>query len=72
MSSTVRTSGCNSTDVKQQQGHQQQQGRQQALGRQQQQAPYTVKKDCCFPIPSGDVTNQTRPGRELLNYSRPG
>ncbi len=33
---------------------------------------YTVKKDSDFPIPSQDVTNQTLPGRESLNYSRPG
>jgi hypothetical protein len=30
---------------------------------------YTVKKGYCF---SRDVTNQTLPGRELLNYSRLG
>jgi hypothetical protein len=31
---------------------------------------YTVKKVSGFPVPSRDVTNQTLPGRELLNYSR--
>jgi hypothetical protein len=33
---------------------------------------YTVKKVIVFPVPSGDVINQTLHGRELLNYSRPG
>jgi hypothetical protein len=33
---------------------------------------HTVKKIIVFPVPSWDVTNQTLPGRELLNYSRPG
>jgi hypothetical protein len=34
---------------------------------------YTVKeKSIVFPFPRRDVTNQTLPGRELLNYSRPG
>ncbi len=34
--------------------------------------PYTLKKRLSvFPVPSRDVTNQTLPGRELLNYSRP-
>ncbi len=33
---------------------------------------YTVKKDCHFPIPSRDVTDQTLPGREYFNFSRPG
>jgi hypothetical protein len=33
---------------------------------------YTVKKVIVFPVPSRDVTNQTLPGWELLNYSRPG
>jgi hypothetical protein len=34
---------------------------------------YTVKKVIVFPAPSLDVTNQTLPGRELLNfmYQRP-
>jgi hypothetical protein len=31
-----------------------------------------VKKVIVFSVPSRDVTNQTIPGRELLNYSRPG
>ena len=31
----------------------------------------TVKKVSDFPVPSRDVTNQTLPGRELLNYSWP-
>jgi hypothetical protein len=33
---------------------------------------YTVKKGNDFPVPSRYVTNQTLPGRELLNYSRQG
>jgi hypothetical protein len=33
---------------------------------------YTVKKVIVFPVPSRDVTNQTLPGREFLNYSRRG
>jgi hypothetical protein len=33
---------------------------------------YTVKKVIVFPVPSPDVTNQTHPARELLNYSQPG
>ncbi len=33
---------------------------------------YTVKKVSHFPVPSRDVTDQTLPGREKLNYSRPG
>ncbi len=33
---------------------------------------YTVKKATGLPVPSRDVTIQTLPGRELLNYSRPG
>jgi hypothetical protein len=33
---------------------------------------YTVKKVIVFPVPSRDVTNQTLPGREKFNYSRPG
>jgi hypothetical protein len=32
---------------------------------------YTVKKVSGFSVPSQDVTDQTLPGRELLNYSRP-
>jgi hypothetical protein len=32
---------------------------------------YTVKKFIDFPVPSLDVTDQTLPGREKLNYSRP-
>jgi hypothetical protein len=32
---------------------------------------YTVKKVSGFPVPSRDVTDQTLPGRELLNFSRP-
>ncbi len=28
--------------------------------------------DSGFPVPSRDVTNQTLPGREKFNYSRPG
>jgi hypothetical protein len=32
---------------------------------------YTVKKVTYFPVPSRDVTNQTLPGREQFNYSRP-
>ncbi len=34
--------------------------------------PYTVKKVSHFPVFSRDVTDQTLPGREKLNYSRPG
>ncbi len=30
---------------------------------------YTVKKVIDFAVPSRNVTNQTLPGRELLNYS---
>jgi hypothetical protein len=30
------------------------------------------KKGNVFPVPSRDVTFQTLPGRELLNYFRPG
>ncbi len=30
------------------------------------------KKVIGFPVPSRDVTYQTLPGQELLNYSRPG
>ncbi len=30
------------------------------------------KKVIVFPVPSGDVTNQSLPGQDLLNYSRPG
>jgi hypothetical protein len=33
---------------------------------------YTVKKVIIFPGPSQDATNQALPGRELLNYFRPG
>ncbi len=33
---------------------------------------YTVQKVIVFPIPSQNVTNQTLPGRKLLNYSWPG
>jgi hypothetical protein len=33
---------------------------------------YNVKKDIVFTVPSRDVTNQTPPGRESLNYSRLG
>ncbi len=33
---------------------------------------YTVKKVSRFPVPSRDVTNQSVPGREKLNYFRPG
>jgi hypothetical protein len=33
---------------------------------------YTVKKVSGFLVPSWDVTDQTLPGQELLNYSRPG
>jgi hypothetical protein len=33
---------------------------------------YTVKKVSDFHFPSRDITIQTLPGRELLNYSRPG
>ena len=29
-------------------------------------------KTIIFPVPSRDVTNQTLPGREKFNYSRPG
>jgi hypothetical protein len=32
----------------------------------------TVKKVSHFPVPSRDVTDQTLPRREKLNYSRPG
>ncbi len=32
----------------------------------------TVKKVSDFPVSSRDVTNQTLPGREKLNYSPPG
>jgi hypothetical protein len=31
---------------------------------------HTVKKVNDFPVPSRDVTNQTLPGLENLNYSR--
>jgi hypothetical protein len=31
-----------------------------------------VKKFIDFPVPSRDVTDQTLPGREKINYSRPG
>ncbi len=34
--------------------------------------PYTVKKVIDVPVPSRDVTNQTLPGGENFNYSRPG
>jgi len=33
---------------------------------------HTIKKVIVFPVTSWDVTNQTLPGQELLNYSRPG
>ncbi len=33
---------------------------------------YTVKKVSDFPVPIRDVTNQTLPGQESLNYTRPG
>ncbi len=33
---------------------------------------YTAKKIFDFPVPSWDVPNQTLPGREKFNYSRPG
>ncbi len=33
---------------------------------------YTVRKLIDFPVPSRDVTDQTLPGREKFNYSRPG
>jgi hypothetical protein len=33
---------------------------------------YTVKKVIVFPVLNRDVTNQTLPGRELLNYYWPG
>ncbi len=33
---------------------------------------YTVKKVSGFPVPRRDVTYQTLPGREKLNYSSPG
>ncbi len=33
---------------------------------------YTVKKVSVFPVPSRDVTYQTLPGRDNLNFSRPG
>jgi hypothetical protein len=33
---------------------------------------HTVKKVIVFPVPSRDVTNQTFPDQELLNYSLPG
>jgi hypothetical protein len=32
--------------------------------------PYNVKKVIGFPVPSRDITNQTLPGQELLNFSR--
>jgi hypothetical protein len=32
----------------------------------------TVKKIIVFPVLSRDITNQTHPGREILDYSRPG
>jgi hypothetical protein len=35
-------------------------------------AIHCKKKVSGFPVPSRDVTDQTLPGRELLNYSRPG
>ena len=38
----------------------------------QQMRACTVKKVIGFPVPSRDVTNQTHPGRELLNYFRRG
>ncbi len=33
---------------------------------------YTVKKVIGFPVPSGNVTNQTLPGGEYFNYFSPG
>ncbi len=33
---------------------------------------YTVKKVTDFSVPSRDVTNQTLPGKERVNYSPPG
>jgi hypothetical protein len=33
---------------------------------------HTVKMVSDISVPSRDVTYQTRPGRELFNYSRPG
>jgi hypothetical protein len=36
------------------------------------QVVYTVKKVIVFPVSSRDVTDQTLPGREYFNYSRPG
>ncbi len=35
------------------------------------QLQYTVKKVSDFPVPSRDVTYQTLPGRELLNFVSP-
>jgi hypothetical protein len=35
-------------------------------------ARYTVKKVSGFPVPSRDVTNETLPGSEELNYSPSG
>ncbi len=32
---------------------------------------HSEKKFIVFPVPSRDVTNQTLPGQELLNYSQP-
>jgi hypothetical protein len=33
---------------------------------------YTVKKVTDFPVPIQDITDQTLPGMEKFNYSRPG
>jgi hypothetical protein len=33
---------------------------------------YCEKNLAVFSVPSQDITLQTLPGRELLNYSRPG
>jgi hypothetical protein len=33
---------------------------------------HAIKKVIVFPVPSRDVTHQIIPGRELLNFSRPG
>jgi hypothetical protein len=37
-----------------------------------QKGNHTAKKVTAFPVVSRDVTYQPLPGRELLNYSRPG
>ncbi len=36
------------------------------------QSAAPIYKIIVIPVPSRDVTNQTLPGREFFNYSRPG